>query len=179
MRVSHRIDDYKKELMLTMCGSADLVKAIDSQAPLKNADNTEGYDPRYPNTLVWNNIIPALRIIGKTSTNITQKRSDAYILIGCDILNINKYNPTYAKYRVTFRILVHTNRMYVEGRAGTRLDWIYEELKELFDGSQTIGFSEFELERRVEDVYDETFFVCDMTFYTDDLRHPVTKKKER
>ena len=173
MGVSHRIDDYKKEIMLTMCGSAALVKAIDSQAPLKNSDGSEGYDPGYPNTLVWNNIIPTLRITGKSSTNTTQKRADAYILIGCDILNINKYNPTYAKYRVTFRILVHTNRMYVEGLAGTRLDWIYEELKDLFDGSTKIGFSEFALDRRIEDVYDEDFFVCDMTFFTDDLRHPL------
>jgi len=154
------ISEYKMELLKDVYKDKKIVSALDSQQL--------DYVPDEPDSLIYLNLFPYLRIPE------TQNKADTYVLISVDIDKISRSNQTYAMYTTTFWILTHKERMKLAGFNATRIDYISEEVKKLFDGVQKFGFSEFELISNREIILNEKYTYRELTFTCYDLRHAVT-----
>jgi hypothetical protein len=154
------VNKYKTELLKDIINAPKIIEAIDSQQP--DAVINE------PDSLIYKNIFPYIRIPD------TQSKADTYILLSVDIDRINRNNKTYAMYRTVFWVLSHKESMEMEGQNATRIDYIGEEIKTLFDGQQKFGFSEFELWSNREILLNEKYHYRELVFTCNDLRHPVS-----
>jgi hypothetical protein len=153
------LEDYKKEIMMALVKNPDIVDLIDSKS--------SGYTQGKPDTLIYNNIFPYLRI--PETVNIV----DTYILLAVDIAGISRYNPTFATYVTTVWCMAHQDRMKVDDRNGTRIDLLSGEVKKMFDGRLNFGFSEFEMISSREVILNEKFQYREMRFECKDQRHKV------
>ena len=154
------VSSYKTELLKDIINTPSIVQAINSQQP--NVVTEE------PDSLIYKNLFPYMRIPE------TQSRADTYILLSVDIDRVNRFNKTYARYRTVFWVLAHKESMEMEERNATRIDFIGEEIKDLFDGKHKFGFSEFELVSNREILLNEKYSYRELTFTCNDLRHPVS-----
>ena len=154
-----RVSDYKLELLRDIVGAPEIVDGIDSRSG--------GVVPGEPESLIYRNVFPYLRIPD------TQNKADCYIMLAVDITGINGHNPTYASYLTSIWVLAHQERMRMEGRNGTRIDFLAERVKELFDGKQKFGFSAFELSSSREVILNEKYQYRELRFKCFDQRRPV------
>ena len=69
------IRDYKMDFIKDIISNPNVVLGIDSR--------NSAVDSEYPDTLIYNNIFPYLRIPD------IQTEADTYILLAVDILNLN------------------------------------------------------------------------------------------
>ena len=154
------ISGYKTELLLDIYTNDRIVEAIDSQSP--------GYIPGEPDSLLYRNIFPFLRV------PFTQNIADTYVLVSVDVDRVSRGNRAYAKYHTTMWSLAHLDRMEMPRKYGaTRIDYIAEELVEVFHGQRKFGFSEFELISNREVLLDTKYLYRELVFTCDDLREPV------
>ena len=161
------IGEYKQKILSILFNSETIVAGIDSQQPTIDVDE-DGVDPDSPDTLVYNNLFPYLRIPE------TENEADTYILVAVDIININKTNPTYANYLITFWIMSHQKKMRMKGQNCTRIDYLSKEVKKLFDGNLEFGFNKLELISNKEVILNEKYQYRELRFVCSDQRHPVT-----
>ena len=103
----------------------DIIKNIDSQNP--------AVDTETPDSLIYKNIFPYLRIPD------AQNKADTYILLAVDILNVNRKNPTFLDLRLIIWAMAHQECMQMEESESTRIDYLGEELRNLFDGEKNMA----------------------------------------
>ena len=160
------VSDYKTEILADMCASGKIVEGIDSQQA--------GYVPGEPDSLLYRNLFPYLRVPE------TQTLADTYILLSVDIDRVSRHNRTYARYATVMWALAHMDRMEMPARfRSTRIDFIAEELIGMFHGQRKFGFSEFELISSKEVLLDVKYMYRELTFVCDDLRQPAELGAER
>ena len=156
------ISEYKMAILADVYNNPLIVEAIDSQQADVFKDE--------PDSLMYRNLFPFLRIPD------TQNKADTYVLLSVNVDRINRNNKTYAIYRTTIWVLAHMERMQMPERyKATRIDFIGEELKKMFDGGYEFGFSEFELISNREILLNEKYHYRELVYICRDLRHPVTK----
>jgi hypothetical protein len=154
------ISEYKMAILADIYNNPLIIEAIDSQQT--DVFNNE------PDSLVYKNIFPYLRIPD------TQNKADTYVLLSVNADRINRNNKTYAIYRTTMWALAHMDRMQMPDHyRSTRIDYIGEELKKMFDGGHKFGFSEFELLSNREILLNEKYHYRELVYICRDLRHPV------
>ena len=155
------INEYKMAILADVYNNPLIVAAIDSQQA--DVFNDE------PDSLMYKNLFPYLRIPD------TQNKADTYVLLSVSADRINRNNKTYAIYRTTMWALAHMDRMQMPDHyRATRIDYISEELKKIFDGVYKFGFSEFELLSNREILLNEKYHYRELVYVCKDLRHPVT-----
>ena len=162
---SINITEYKMAVLRDLFNNPEIVTLIDSQ--------DEGFNRDEPDSLIYRNIWPYLRIPDTITV------SDCHILIAVDITAPSRYNPTYAKYLTTIWCLCHQERMRVGTRTGTRIDLLSEEVKKMFDGEMKFGFGEYQLLSNREIILNEKFQYRELKFECNDLRHKVTPEGKR
>jgi len=156
------IRDYKVSFIKDIISAPDIVKNIDSQNPAVDAD--------MPDTLVYKNIFPYLRIPD------AQNKADTYILLAVDILNVNRKNPTFVDLRLTIWVMAHQECMQMDESESTRIDYLGEELRNLFDGQPKYGFGILELNSSREIVLNERYQYRELIFHTTDLKLSAEKR---
>ena len=154
------ISKYKIELLSDMYKNPKIVEAIDSQ--------NVGYVPGEPDTLMYRNLFPFMRVPE------TQSIADTYILISVDIDRIHRNNRAYAQYQTTIWALAGLDRMQMPPKYGaTRIDYIGEEITRMFNGATKFGFSRYELVSSREILLDTKYLYRELVFVCFDLRSPV------
>ncbi len=162
------IVSYKQDLMKFIAWSDSIEELIDSRHFVDSKGNPIFH---YPEDLINHNIFPFFLIPD------VQTDADCYVLFAVDVVGINRSNSTYANYRVTVRCLCHKARMMVEGKNATRIDLLGDKIKELLDGQQMLGMSEFELRSNQEYILNENYQYRDLIFTCQDQRHPACQKR--
>ena len=153
------INEYKAELLSDICNTQTIIDAIDSTQT--DVDNSQ------PMTLLYNNIFPYMQIPS------TQNKVDTYIMLSVDIDRINRHNKSFATYGTTIWVLAHMERMKMPAEYNaTRIDYLSQELKTLFDGVRKFGFSPLDLISNREVLLNETYHYRELRFMSHDLRHP-------
>ncbi len=140
--------------MLELVGNTKIVKAIDSQ--------NKGYKGD-PFNLIKLNIFPSLQIPK------LQGVKDTYILMACDVQNINAKNPTFHDIRLTIRVLAHQDRLIMKGERDTRIDYIADEIVRMLEESQNYGFGRLKLVQNREMILNESYTFRELFFKTYDV----------
>ena len=145
-------------LLKAFFNTSAIVEGIDSQSDKVDAES--------PDTLIYENLFPYLRIPDTTT------KADTYIMVAVDAVNIHK-NRTYADYRITIWVLAHQHRMRMEGRSATRIDYLSDEIKKVLDRDLQYGFNKLELVANREIILNDKYLYREMRFEVPDLRMPV------
>ena len=156
------IRDYKMDFIKDIISVPDIVKNIDSQNPAA--------DIEAPDSLVYKNIFPYLRIPD------SQNKADTYILLSVDLLNINRKNPAFLDLRLTIWAMAHQECMQMEESESTRIDYLGEALRNLFDGEKKYGFGVLELNSSREIILNERYQYRELIFHTVDLKLSSERK---
>jgi len=156
------ISKYKMALLSEIYKNPKIVEAIASQQ--------DGVIPDEPDSLMYKNLFPYLRIPG------TEKDTDTYVLLKVDKDRVNRNNRVYSRYQTTMWALAHQDRMQMDARFNaTRIDYIAEELTRMFHGQQRFGFSKFELISDMEVILDTKYLYRELVFRCNDLRQPIAQ----
>ena len=154
------ISKYKMEILSDIYKNSKIVEAIDSQQT--------GVTPTEPDTLMYKNLFPYMRVPD------TQNIADTYILLSVDIGRISRNNRAYAQYQTTLWVIAGLDRMQMPAQyEATRIDYIAEELRQMFHGQTKFGFSKFELMSNREVLLDVKYLYRELVFLCNDLRQPV------
>lgn len=144
--------------MLDILSNKEIIKLVDS--------SEEGVDENDPQTLIYKNIFPYLRIPS------TQTKAMTNILIAVDKVGNLKRNPTFCSVRVTIWVLAHQEHMQVKNKNGNRIDLISDEIEKLFYGSSKYGFSKLKNFPSVEKLLGDKFIYREIIFATDERSSP-------
>lgn len=158
------ISSYKTDIMADIINCAPIVGAVESKS--------ERYDPGAPDTLIYANIFPYLRIPE------TQNNTETYILIAVDMENVNRVNAAYCDIRITMWVMAHQWHMAMPDKNATRIDYISQELKKLFEGQRKYGFNKLELISNREHILNEKYQYRELIFVTNDLRQPANALRQ-
>ncbi len=146
-------------IILDILSNKKIVDLIDSKE--------SGYEPQDPQTLIYRNIFPFLKVPDVQTNAMTN------ILIAVDKLGKHKTNPSYSNVRVTIWVLAHQEHMRMKNKAGSRIDVISDEIEKLFRGSKKYGFSELDDFPNYEKLLSEKFIYREIVFRTSELSKPV------
>ena len=154
------ISKYKMEILSDVYNNPKIVAAIDSQQ--------KGVTPGEPDTLMYKNLFPYLRVPD------TQNIADTYVLLSVDVIRVGRNNRAYAQYQTTIWVLAGLDRMQMPAEIGaTRIDYIAEELRQMFHGVTKFGFSRYELMSNREILLDTKYLYRELLFWCNDLRQAV------
>ena len=159
------INAYKKEILMDIIGSPEIVGGIESRAL--------GVVPGEPDSLIYKNVFPFLRIPD------AQCIADAYVLFAVDVLDINRHNRMFLDLKLTFWAMAHQDVMKMDGVAATRIDFLGEELRKLFDGSSKYGYGVLELAASREVILNDKFQYRELIFRTVDMKMSAERKVGR
>ena len=155
------VSEYKKSIIKEILDNEEIILALES--PFKE------YIPESPDTLVYLNIFPYLKIPD------TQTNAATYILLATDVARISRHNATFSDMHLTFWVLAHKDHMKMKKHIATRTDYIGNKLKEHFVGHRSYGFNKLELLFDKELLLNERYIYREMVFETNDLREPADK----
>ncbi len=148
------IGEYKVKVLKELVNNEAIVDAIDS--------HIEGYDAGSPDSLIYLNLFPSLQIPK------LQDSEETYILLACDVLNINAKNPTFHDMRLTIRILSHQSKNKMKGKDCTRNDFIANEIMKLLEDSLNYGYGRLRLLQNREMILNDSYTFRELSFRTQD-----------
>jgi len=147
----------------------------------KIVDAFESDDPKFvegePSSLIFTHVFPFLRIPDTTTVAKT------YVLMAVNYDNVDHYSRklntcTYTDVTIILWAMAHHTMMEFttpSGRPATRIDYISQELRRMFDGTTKFGFNKLRLIQRHEIVMEEgKHHYVELIFKTNDQRRPIT-----
>lgn len=146
------IGEYKYKLVQDILASEKIVKAIDS--------HSKKYDPENPETLLMENVFPHVHI-PKIQTS-----EETYVMLSCDVTNINKNNSLFHNIKLTIRVMAHQEKLKMQGEKNTRIDYISNELINIFEDSLKYGFGCLRLSSDREVILNERYIYRELIFTT-------------
>lgn len=159
------ITSFKQEIISDILSCPEVVDLLGIQDP--------DFNPEEPDSLVYENIFPYLRIPDTTT------EAKTYVLLQVDLTRVNDKNSAYNEVRITLWAMAHESQMRLSDRSGTRIDRLGEALIELFDGRTKYGFShglELQMNREVILGGHPEFQYREIVFTTNDIRPAAMRR---
>ena len=127
MAIAHdNVTTYKRQLISEIVNNESIVEAIGSKA----ATYIEGQG----DSLIGTNVFPMLYV-----PNI-QDESAVYVGVEAEIISENRSNSIFHNWRVTLWVMAHRDMLYWRERGVSRIDFISDELKKMFQDSSKYGY---------------------------------------
>jgi len=154
------ISAYKTRLIKTLISTDTIIDGIDSQS--------DNYILGQPDSLIYKNIFPFYQV------EDIQTFSDTYIMIKISAA-ANRTSINFFDMRISFLVIAHHSRMRMSGINATRIDYLSDEIRELFNGSTEYGTGILRLINNDEFVLPNNHrYLCrELDFKTFDLLDPV------
>jgi hypothetical protein len=159
------ITSFKQEIIADILSCPEVIRLLGVRDP--------DFDPEEPDSLVYENIFPYLRIPDTTM------EAKTYILLQTDLTRVSDTNAAYNEIRITLWAMAHESQMRLTDRSGTRIDRLGEALIELFDGRTKYGFSkglDLQMNREVILGGHPEFQYREIVFTTNDIRPAVMRR---
>lgn len=148
MGTTSAIMEYKQTAISAIVNNRNIVEAIDKNY-LGNGDG-----------LIYRNIFPYVYVPD------TEEEAKCYILVTVDMPKVwNDNSYLFQQVLVCFYILCHQKLMKTD-YGGTRIDYIADNLEEIFNQSTDFGFGEMELIANTEQVPDPNHRMRVLQFQT-------------
>jgi hypothetical protein len=165
--------DYKYNMALEIAYNQKIVDALGAEDERGlNKLYDKNFDPSIPESLINTHVFQFLRIPA------VQTPATSYVLMAVEFTNVNRTNQAYHDVVVTLWAMAHQDVMGFSlpetRRPCTRIDYISQELRKMYEGQAKYGFNRLDLVRRREVIInDGLYHYVELVFNTNDLRKPV------
>ena len=157
------ISAYKRQLIDSLLGNEKIVAAIESKSA--------NYDPDSPDTLIYENVFPYLRIPD------VQMVAETYVLMAVDMISPSRTNEFFVNMRLTIWVMAHQETMRMTGKSSTRIDYIADEIEEMLVNTSEFGYGMLELMSNKEIILNEKYQYRELVFRNLDAKESPVKRK--